>query len=511
MLTKNGFTRLSERKSDEWNIAPNGKYFFTRNQSSVVAFAVGGKWAPGNGFAIIGAHTDSPVLKLKPVSKITKGSALCVGVECYGGGLWHTWWDRDLSVAGRVIVAEADGTLRSRLVQITQPILRIPNLAIHLNRDVATGFSFNTETQLVPILATVDPTVKFVPVSKPGAASTCSSGACSRASPASASTSTSASSASTPEVKKDEWVSISVAGGSAKTAADNKAYSVTSAHVTLPSLPTDASLGLGASNFPDQHHSLLMDLIAKSLGVEIDSIRDFELCLYDTQPAQITGIRNEFVSSRALDNLMMSFCSTDALIQASTNNLNDATQIFMTALFDNEEVGSVSMMGAGSSVMSRLLQRLNGYNFASTYDAAIARSILVSADMAHAWHPNYMEKHEENHRPIMQRGLVIKYNGNMRYATSNASSQPLLEIAHKYNIPTQQFCVRNDSSCGSTIGPMLSASCGIRTVDVGIPQWAMHSIRETCGIKDVASAIQLFKYFYAEFASVDAKLKFDDQ
>lgn len=437
-LVAAGFQQVCE-KDAQWNVKAGGKYFYTRNQSSVVSFAVGEKWVPGNGFTITAAHTDSPVLKLKPVSKVAKNGYLQVGVECYGGGLWHTWFDRDLSVAGRVIVSTADGGFESRLVHIARPILRIPTLAIHLNREVNDkGFIFNKQNHLLPIIAT---------------AVAAQLGAKSPA-PATAA--------------KDE------------------------AKVATPP-------------FADLHHSVLVQLVAAELGVDVASIRDFELCLCDTQPAALGGVYNEFIFSRALDNLMMSFICTEALIASSTpNDLKDEAMIRIVGLFDHEECGSASIMGAASNNMFQLLNKLNADP--SSYDAAIARSYLVSADMAHALHANYAELHEENHRPAMHKGLVIKSNANQRYATSGLSGFLLEEIARQNNVPVQKFVVRNDSMCGSTIGPILATSCGIRTVDVGVPQLSMHSIREMCGVADVHSAFVLLGAFYREFAAMDKRL-----
>jgi aspartyl aminopeptidase len=442
LFKESGFEKLSERAA-EWSIKPNGSYFFTRNQSSVIAFSVGGKWKPGNGFVIQGAHTDSPVLKLKPISKIVSAGYLQVGVECYGGGLWHTWWDRDLSVAGRVLVEKPDGTVVSQLVQVKDPIVRIPNLAIHLNRDVGNGFQFNKETELLPILAS--------------------------------------------QLKVEATL---VKDGAAAGAASTPAPAVK-----------------GAA-FETSHHSVLVDRVAAELGVDPATIVDFELCLYDTQPAAITGLCKEFVSSRALDNLLMSFISSHALVSASAPaTLGESEQVFITALFDNEEVGSDSAMGAGSNMLARTLLRINTEQ---AYDAAISRSILVSADMAHALHPNYQGKHECNHRPVIHGGLVIKENANQRYATNPTSTFHVTRLARQLGIPTQQFVVRNDSACGSTIGPILASACGLRTVDVGVPQWAMHSVRETCGTEDVSSAYTLLSALFPAFGPLDAKLIIDE-
>jgi len=435
-----GFKQVSERQP-EWNVKPGGKYYYTRNQSSIVAFAVGEQWKSGNGFTITAAHTDSPVLKIKPVSKVARNGYLQVGCECYGGGLWHTWFDRDLSIAGRVIVAKPDGTFDARLVHVKRSVLRVPSLAIHLNRDVdSKGFIFNKQTHLLPVIATA----------------------------------------------------VAAQLGSPKIDASS------SSKKDGPSAPSPS--------MSDLHHPVLVQLVAAELGVAPEDVRDFELALCDTQPACLGGVYNEFVFSRQLDNLMMSFIATQALIASvAENGLAQEGQIRIVGLFDHEECGSASIMGAGSNNLYQLLNKLNADP--KSYDSAIARSFLVSADMAHGLHPNWPEVHEENHRPALHKGLVIKTNTNQRYATSGFSGFVMEEIARRHNIPTQKFVVRNDVACGSTIGPILATSCGIRTVDVGVPQLSMHSIREMCGVVDVNSAFNLLANFYRDFAAMDQQIQ----
>ncbi|RLN29644.1 Aspartyl aminopeptidase, putative [Panicum miliaceum] len=350
-----GFAQLSER--EEWSgLEPGRKYFFTRNHSTIVAFAIGGKYVAGNGFHVIGAHTDSPCLKLKPVSKVTKGGYLEVGVQTYGGGLWYTWFDRDLTIAGR--------------------------------------------------------------------------------------------------------------------------------------------------------------LIAKEANCEPDEICDFELQLCDTQPSAVAGAMKEFIFSGRLDNLCMSFCSLKALIDSTSaeQSLDHESGVRMVALFDHEEVGSDSAQGAGSPAMLDALSRITGsFNSSNSklLEKAIQRSFLVSADMAHALHPNYMDKHEENHQPKLHGGLVIKHNANQRYATNAVTAFIFREFAERHQLPVQDFVVRNDMGCGSTIGPILASGVGIRTVDIGAPQLSMHSIREMCATDDISHAYEHFKAYFEEFTELDSKVKVD--
>ncbi|KAF9191571.1 hypothetical protein BGZ51_007134 [Haplosporangium sp. Z 767] len=441
-LRKAGFQEIKEKEN--WNglLERNGKYFFTRNKSAVIAFAVGGKYKPGNGFSAIGAHTDSPCLKVKPVSKKEKMGYLQVGVQLYGGGL---------CVAGRVVVETNDGKLENRLARIDRPILRIPTLAIHLDRSTsADGFKFNNETHLTPMISTVTKSLTGEP----------------------------------PKALKP-----------------------------------DTELN-GDVPLTDKHHPILMHLLAKELDVKVEQILDFELCLYDTQPSAIGGAFNEFIFSGRLDNLMMSYCSVEALIRSLKNadSLANDPNIRLVSLFDNEEVGSNTAHGADSNLLPSTFERLSlvtyggdaqGSHSATAYLEALPKSYLISADMAHAVHPNYSEKHDDGHRPHMHKGVVVKINANQRYATTAPTTVVLREVAKKYSVPLQEFVVRNDSPCGSTIGPMLSAKLGLRTVDVGNAQLSMHSCREVCGTEDVALAIKLFEGFFEEFPGVDARLTVD--
>ncbi|KAL0084794.1 peptidase M18 [Phycomyces blakesleeanus] len=428
-LENAGFQRLSERQ--DWDLKKQGKYFFTRNGSSVVAFVIGGKYETGNGFSIVGAHTDSPCLKVKPVSKKEQVGYVEVGVELYGGGIWHTWFDRDLGIAGRVMVQNQDGTFKHTLVRINRPILRVPTLAIHLDSSANTAFSFNKESQFIPVLAT------------------------------------------TAKAQVEE-------------AQETK------------------------------HHPALIGVLAEEMGIAPHQINDFDLCLYDTQPATLGGVYDEFIFSARLDNLGMSYCSLMALINTS-DNIADETNIRLVSLFDNEEVGSTTAHGANSNLLPSTLERLvatevgkasknttSSNNNKISFEQALQKSMLVSADMAHAVHPNYSEKYEENHRPAMHKGTVIKINANQRYATTAPTSLILREVARRRKVPVQEFVVRNDSSCGSTIGPMLSAKLGLRTIDVGNPQLSMHSIREIGGADDVKNGIDLLGAFFELFPIVEA-------
>lgn len=361
---------------------------------------------------------------MKPISKKgPKEGFLQVGVETYGGGLWHTWFDRDLSVAGKIVVNE--GTLnhpilREYLVDVKKSILRIPSLAIHLDRSVHEGFKFNNENNLTPIICT--------------------------------------------DTKRD-------------------------------------SLSEEVTNIVSSHHRELLEAVCAESKKSPSQVVNIDLCLYDMQSSIVSGVKDEFIHSARLDNLFMSYCTLDSLLESVDCGL-EGSGIRTAILFDHEEIGSQSAQGADSSIVEVILRRIVAAiepraSLFEDFSRIISRSLLVSADMAHAVHPNYPEKHEECHRPRMRKGLVIKYNSNQRYATSARSAAYFKTLAAQAEIPVQEFMVRNDSPCGSTIGPILSSKLGIPAIDVGVAQLSMHSIREMAGVEDIEHSINLFSVFYS--------------
>ena len=484
-LTKAGFEEIKERDSWSSTLQPGGKYYLTRNGSSIVAFGVGKKWKAGNPIAMVGAHTDSCCLRLKPVSKKSSLGFMQVGVETYGGGKWHTWFDRDLGIAGRAMIKDKEGNFVQKLVMVDRPILRIPTLAIHLDNAGSTTFSPNKETELFPIAGLVE-------------------------------------------------AELNRTGKKGKEASEDEKISALEEEEKKDFQPL--------KHMSERHHPYIIQLIAEEAGAKVEDLVDFEVVLFDTQKACLGGLNNELIFAARLDNLGMTYCAVEGIIHSlsSPSALENESGIRLIACFDHEEVGSTSAQGAQSTLLPAVLRRLSvlpahhdagsdrsyvkvpreaELDTATAYEQTLATSFLVSADMAHSVHPNYASKYEPDHRPEMNKGTVIKVNANQRYTTNSPGIVLLQEAARKakpsqdspnsIGVPLQLFVVRNDSSCGSTIGPMLSAALGTRTIDVGNAQLSMHSIRETGGTYDVEHGVRLFESFFEHFTDLESKIFVD--
>ena len=384
ILDDNGFKRLNE--SDAWGLEEkNGKFFVTRNDSSIIAFTLGNDPVE-HGFRMVGAHTDSPCLKVKPNPEITKNGYFQLGVEVYGGVLLNPWFDRDLSLAGRVNYVTVDGDVGSVLIDFEQAIATIPSLAIHLDREANEKRTVNKQKDIPPIL------------------------------------------------------------------------------MKLPE---------GNNNQPDFRDILLQLLIKQEPELKLEKVLDYELSFYDVQSPAVIGLHQDFVASARLDNLLSCYTELMALIKANKK------QNCLLVCNDHEEVGSVSAVGAQGPFLKSVLERL--CSSSENFSRSMNQSMMISVDNAHGIHPNYADKHDDNHGPILNQGPVIKINANQRYASNSETSAAFRYICEEADIPVQSFVVRSDMACGSTIGPITASELGVRAIDVGVPTFAMHSIRELAG------------------------------
>lgn len=384
VLADAGFTRLLE--GEPWQCQPGGRYVLTRNDTSLIAFTLGDAPLRESGLRLVGAHTDSPCLRVKPQPELQRQGLVQLAVEVYGGALLNPWFDRDLSLAGRVSYEDAQGTLRSALVDFQAPVAVIPSLAIHLDRGVNDNRSVNAQLHLPPVL------------------------------------------------------------------------------------------GRAGSEAFDFRALLLARLLADQPDCGAVRVLDFDISLYDTQPPALVGLAGEFIASARLDNLVSCFVGLQALLAAP------AGKACMLVATDHEEVGSLSACGARGTFLKSVLERLCPEPEARA--ALIERSVLVSADNAHGIHPNYADRHEPNHGPQLNGGPVIKVNHNQSYATNSETAALFRQCCLRAGVPVQSFVTRSDLGCGSTIGPLTAAEVGVRTVDVGVPQFGMHSVRELAGRDD---------------------------
>lgn len=411
-LERAGFCRVDER--DAWALAPGDRCYAVRAEGSLLALQAGEVSPAEAGFRIVGAHTDSPNLRVKPRADLARHGYRQVAVEPYGGVLLHTWMDRDLSLAGRVTLLQ-QGSLRTVLLDFERPLLRVPNLAIHLYREIAEqGLKLDPQQHLPPVV--------------------------------------------------------------------------------------------GLEDAPPWSELLASELRARGHGdVTADAVRGFDLMAYDTQPSVLSGSRGEFVHAPRLDNLGSCHAALSALLAAGDAPPPSFTRVVV--LYDHEEVGSQSAHGAGGTFLVGALERaVAGYKEGAAQGLARAasRSLLVSADMAHAVHPNYADRHDPGHGPVIGGGPVIKVNANQAYASDAATVALFETLCREVGATPQHFASRSDLRCGSTIGPISAARAGIRTVDVGNPMLSMHSCREMAGRDDVAPMIDALTAFFRGVGEVAA-------
>ncbi len=400
-LLDNGFVQLH---ADEALKDLPDKFFITKNNSAVFAFHLGRQSMADAGFRIIAAHSDSPTFRIKPNAEMVgEGGLLRLNTEAYGGAILNTWFDRPLSLAGRVILRSADAlNPQTRLLNIKRPLLVIPNLAIHFNRQVNDGVKLSKQKDMLPILGYVNDRLE----------------------------------------------------------ADG----------------------------------LLVRLIANELQIEKEQIIDFDLYLYDTTPACLVGLNNEFISSGRLDDLSMVHAGMEAMIAESAKPA--ATKVL--AIFDNEETGSGTKQGAGSNFLMSLIQRIVLAQGGSLddYYRSVEKAFMVSADNAHGFHPNYAEKYDPTNHALLGGGPVIKINAAQKYATDAMSAAVFQQICERAGVPCQRFVNSSDIAGGSTLGNILTSSIAINGVDMGNPVLAMHSVRELASAADHENCIKAFTEFY---------------
>jgi len=393
-LKSDGFAELGEGK--KWNLEKGKKYFVTRNYSSIIAFKVGEDLCDYS-FNIVASHGDSPSFKIKDNYKIESGKYIQLNTEKYGGMIYSTWFDRPLSAAGRVILKNDNG-IETRLVNIDKDLVVIPNVAIHMNKEVNSSMKYNEQVDLLPLYG---------------------------------------------------------------------------------------SLKDGGDNF--------MDVVAKYSDVEKECILSTDLFLYNRMEPSIWGINDEFISSSKLDNLQCAYATLKGFIKG-----NNSKSINVYCCFDNEEVGSGTKQGAASTFLEDVLKRINS-NLGKTsedYHCALSSSFMVSADNAHAVHPNHPEKSDPTNRVYMNEGIVIKHNAGQKYTTDAVSSAVFQSLCEASGVPFQHYSNRSDMPGGSTLGNIASLNVSINTVDVGIAQLAMHSSYETAGVMDTCYMIKIIEEFF---------------
>ena len=406
MLEAGGFRRLDPCQP-LGAVKAGDRFFVTKNDSSIYAFRIGSQPLAEAGFHMICAHSDSPTFRIKPNAEmLCEGGLIKLNTEVYGGPIMSTWFDRPLTLAGRVIVRSQD-VMRpdTMLLHIKRPLLQISNLAIHFNRQVNDGVKLSRQKDVLPLLGQI-------------------------------------------------------------------------------------TSQLEAGN-------LLLNVILEELGkqrpVSREDILDFDLYLADTAPACTFGVHNEFISSGRLDDLSMCFAGLEAILAAA---YSDTTQVL--GIFDNEETGSQTKQGAGSPFLSYMLRRiaLAQSGTEEAYYQAVERAFMISADNAHAWHPNYPEKYDPTNHPMLGGGPVIKFNAAQKYASDAASAAVFAGICAKAGVPCQRFVNHSDVAGGSTLGNILASSIPLRGVDMGNAILAMHSCRETGSVRDHEYCVKVFTEFY---------------
>lgn len=406
MLEAGGFRRLNPALPIG-TVNAGDRFFVTKNDSSIFAFRIGAKTLADAGFHMICAHADSPTFRIKPNAEmLCEGGLVKLNTEVYGGPIMSTWFDRPLTLAGRVIVRSQDVMQpQTMLLHIKRPLLQISNLAIHFNRQVNDGVKLSKQKDVLPLLGQINSQLE-------------------------------------------------------------------AGNMLL---------------------NLIVDELSKQRPIQQEDILDFDLYLADTTPACTFGAHNEFISAGRLDDLSMCFAGLEAMLAAHDT---DTAQVL--AIFDNEETGSQTKQGAGSPFLSYMLKRiaLAQTNTEEAYYQAVERAFMISADNAHAWHPNYAEKYDPTNHPMLGGGPVIKFNAAQKYASDAASAAVFAGLCAKAGVPCQRFVNHSDVAGGSTLGNILASSIPLRGVDMGNAILAMHSCRETGSVRDHEYCVKVFTEFF---------------
>jgi aspartyl aminopeptidase len=421
ILDNQGYTEIKEE--DKWDLEKSGKYYITKNDSAVIAFEIGSGDIEKDGFRLIGAHTDSPGFRIKPNPEmLVEGHYLKLNTEVYGGPILSTWFDRPLGIAGRVTLkGESVFKPEVKLVDVNKPILIIPNLAIHMNRDINDGYSYNRQKDTLPLVTIENNNLN-----------------------------------ENDNLNKNE-----------------------SLNIVTKKLETD---------------NYLLKLIAETLKVDYKDILDFDLFLYEYAEGMVMGLEEEFISCGRLDDLWMVFAGLKALINSDKIK---ATKVLVA--LDNEEIGSSTAQGADSSILENILERitLGLEKEREDFKRALSNSIMISADLAHAIHPNYTEKCDPTSKPMLGKGPVLKIAASGSYSTDSYASAVFKGICEKAEVPCQVFVNRSDLRGGSTIGPITATKLNIPVIDMGAPVLSMHSIRELASVKDNEYTIKAFTEFFS--------------
>ena len=402
ILDENGFVEIKE--TDKWNLQAKGKYYVIKNDSALIAFEVGTGDIEEKGFRLIGAHTDVPGFRIKPNPQmISEGKYVKLNTEVYGGPILHTWFDRPLSIAGKVSLKGASPLKpETRLVNINKPLLIIPSLAIHMNREVNEGFKINRQVDTLPLLGLIN-----------------------------------------DKLEKEDY---------------------------------------------------LMNILAEELQVNKEDILNFELGLYEYEKGMLIGMNEELISSGRFDDLWMVYAGIKALVDSRENA---ATKVMIC--IDNEEIGSLTAEGANSTLLNNILERiaLGLGKDREGYYRALANSIMISADLAHAVHPNLGDKHDPTNRPVLEGGPVLKIAASGSYSTDSFNGAVFAGICESAGVPFQKFVNRSDVRGGTTIGPVTAANLTIPVIDMGAPVLGMHSIRELASVKDNYYTVKVFTEFFS--------------